>query len=233
MLRRFDLKQSWRSLDTGFWPDDLPAGCRTVVYGHNGSGKSTLSELLLSLAEGDCATGMAWEDENRQRTTVGAGGAGPSAPVAVFTRRWVEANLSAFLDGASASAIVTLGKEAIVAKEEEERLVGEISKLRDEAKEAVKQQKVAVDKVDKLVRHVQDRIVSDLKEFDYTHFTKNRYSVPKVQEDLRKYTGEYPGSNAHAEALKRLAEGAPSQVPEVASPPASISVLAGLTEIRS
>lgn len=232
MLRRFDLKQPWRSLDTGFWPDDLPAGCRTVVYGHNGSGKSTLSEVLLSLAEGDCATGIAWEDENKHRTNIGAGGAGPSAPIAVFTRKWVEANLSAFLDGASASAIVTLGKEAIDAKEEEDRLVGEISKLRDEAKEAAKQQKAADDKVDKLARHVQERIVSELKEFDYSHFTKNRYSVPKVQEDLRKYTGEYPDSSAHAEALKRLAEGAPSPVPEVVSPPAGVaSILAGLTEL--
>ncbi|WP_404814013.1 ATP-binding cassette domain-containing protein [Cellulomonas iranensis] len=52
MLRRLDLKAPWRSLGKGFWPDDIPSGRRTVVYGHNGSGKSTLGELLLSLAEG-------------------------------------------------------------------------------------------------------------------------------------------------------------------------------------
>lgn len=232
MLRRFDLKHSWRSLDTSFWPDDLPAGCRTVVYGHNGSGKSTLSELLLSLAEGDCSTAVSWEDENRKRTNIGAGGAGPSAPIAVFTRKWVEANLSAFLDGASASAIVTLGREAIDAREEEGRLVDEIGKLRDEAEEASKQQKAADDKIEKLARHVQDRIVSELKEFDYSHFTKNRYSVPKVREDLRKYSGEYPDSNAHAEALKRLGEGAPSPVPEVVPPPAGVaSIMAGVREL--
>ena len=232
MLRRFDLKQSWRSLDSGFWPDDLPAGCRTVVYGHNGSGKSTLSELLLSLADGDSATGITWEDESKNRTSVAEGGRGPSAPIAVFTRKWVEANLSAFLDGASASAIVTLGKEAINAKEEEGQLVEEISKLQEEAKEAARQQKVAEDKVGKIARRIQDRIVSELKEFDYSHFTKNRYSVPKVQDDLRRYTGQYPHSNDHAEALKRLAEGAPSPVPEIGATPArAASVLFGLQEV--
>ncbi|MDJ1115106.1 AAA family ATPase [Microbacterium dauci] len=232
MLRRLDLKDPWRSLDQGFWPDDLPSGGRTVVYGHNGSGKSTLSELLLSLAEGACASGIVWEDEQKRRTNISAGGASPSAAMAVFTRRWVETNLSAFLDGASASAIVTLGKEAIDAKDEENRLVEEIDKLRDEAKEAAKQRKVADDKVEKLARGVQDRIVSELKEFDYSHFTKNRYSVPKVQDDLRKYKGEFPDSNAHAEALKRLGEGAPSPVSDVVAPPAGIvALLAGLPEM--
>jgi wobble nucleotide-excising tRNase len=232
MLRRLDLKDPWRSLDQGFWPDDLPSGGRTVVYGHNGSGKSTLSELLLSLAEGACASGIVWEDEQKRRTNISAGGASPSAAMAVFTRRWVETNLSAFLDGAGASAIVTLGKEAIDAKDEEDRLVEEIDKLRDEAREAAKQRKVADEKVEKLARGVQDRIVAELKEFDYSHFTKNRYSVPKVQDDLRKYKGEFPDGNAHAEALKRLGEGAPSPVPDVVAPPAGIvALLADLPEM--
>lgn len=234
MLRRLDLKDPWRCLDKGFWPDDLPLGCKTVVYGHNGSGKSTLSELLLSLAEGAGATGVIWEEETKHRTSVSAGGAAPSQSMAVFTRRWVEANLSAFLDGQSASAIVTLGKEAIDAKEEETRLVGEIAKLRDDAREAAKQQKAAADKVDKLTREVQDRIVSELKVFDYAHFTKNRYSVPKVQGDLRSYEGEFPDTDAHAEALKRLGEGAPSAVPNVVTPPSGIAgSLAGLAELLS
>lgn len=229
MLRRLDLKDPWRSLDKNFWPEDCPAGCRTVVYGHNGSGKSTLAELLLSLAEDSCATGVGWEDESKHRSNVAAGGASPSPSMAVFTRKWVEANLSAFLDGASAAAIVTLGKEAISAKDEEARLIEEIGKLRDEAKEAAKQQKAAAEKVDRLARDLQDRIVSELKEFDYNYFTKNRFSVPKVEDDLRKYNVEYPDSNAHAEALKRLGEGAPSPVPAVVSPPASVaSSLAGM-----
>ncbi|MFT4293876.1 MAG: AAA family ATPase [Micropruina sp.] len=219
------MKDSWRSLARGFWPDDLPLGGRTVVYGHNGSGKSTLSELLLSLAEGGCATGVVWEDEQKHRNNIRVGGASPSASMAVFTRKWVEANLSAFLDGAGATAIVTLGKEAIDAKEEEHRLVEEIGELRDEAAEATKQQKAADDKVEKLARGLQDRIVSELKEFDYSHFTKNRYSVPKVQDDLRKYKGQFPDSNAHAEALKRLGEAAPSPVPEIVAPPTGIAGL--------
>lgn len=232
MLRRLDLKDPWRSLDSGFWPDDLPLGCKTVVYGHNGSGKSTLSELLLSLAEGAGATGVIWEDETKQRTSVSAGGAAPSPSMAVFTRKWVDANLLAFLDGKSASAIVTLGKEAIDAKEEEARLVGEIAKLCDEAGEAARQQKAATDKVEKLARDVQDRIVSELKAFDYAHFTKNRYSVPKVQDDLRNYKGEFPDSDAHAEALKRLGEGAPSSVPNIVAPPTGVAHrLTGLVEL--
>lgn len=231
MLRRLDVDDPWRSLDNGFWSDDLPLGCKTVVYGHNGSGKSTLSELLLSLAEGAGATGVIWEDEARRRTSVSAGGAAPSPSMAVFTGKWVEANLSAFLDGRSASAIVTLGKEAIDAKEEEARLVGEIAELRDEAKEAAKQEKAAADKVDKLARDVQDRIVSELKVFDYVHFTKNRYSVPKVQDDLRNYKGQFPDSDAHAEALKRLSEGAPTSLPNVIEPPSGIAgKLTGLSE---
>jgi len=234
VLRRIDLKDPWRSLDKGFWSGELPAGGRTVVYGHNGSGKSTLSELLLSLAEGACATDVVWEDEDKRRTTVGPDSPGPATSMAVFTRKWVEANLSAFLDGASASAIVTLGKEAIDAKDEEDRLVKEIEKLRDDAAEASKQHKATAAKVDKLAREVQENIVSELKVFDYSHFTKNRYSVPKVQEDLRAYKGEFPDSTAHAEALKRLGEGAPSPVRQIVAPPAGVAgSLTGLSELMA
>lgn len=223
MLRRLDVKGPWRSLDKGFWPEDLPLGCHTVVYGHNGSGKSTLSELLLSLAEGKCATTVVWEHDGNQRTTINTGGTSPSPSMAVFTRKWVDSNLSAFLDGRSASAIVTLGREAIDAKEEEERLKEEIERLREEAKEAEKYQKTADQKVDKLARDVQDRIVSELKAFDYNHFTKNRYSIPKVVDDLRKYRGEFPNSGNHTEALKRLSERAPAAVADITSPPTGVA----------
>ena len=229
MLRRLDLQDPWRSLDKRFWPDNLPAGKRTIFYGHNGSGKSTLAELLLSLAEGTCATRVIWEDENQRTNNTDA--VSPM-PMAVFTRKWVESNLADFLDGASASAIVTLGKEAIDAKEEEARLIEEIDGLLVAAKSAADQQRAATDKVEKLVRKVQERIVSELKEFDYNYFTKNRFSVAKVQDDLRKYKGEYPDSNSHAEALKRLGEGAPSTVPEVVPPSNSVvRELTGLAEL--
>lgn len=232
MLRRLDVKAGWRSLDKGFWPDDLPSGCHTIVYGHNGSGKSTLSELLLTLAEGACATDISWEDEDTHRACVRAGGASPSASMAVFTRKWVETNLTAFLDGSSASAIVTLGKEAIDAKEEEAVLVEEIGKLRTEATEAAKQQQSADGKLDRLVRDLQDRIISELKEFDYAYYTKSRFSAPKVRDMLRRHRGRVPDSSAHAEALKRLGEGAPSPVSEVISPPTSVAIsLTGLAEL--
>lgn len=232
MLRRLDVRAPWRSLDSSFWPENLPAGCKTVVYGHNGSGKSTLSELLLSLAEGSCATAAVWEDEKKQRTSVATGGASPSPDMAVFTRKWVEGNLSAFLDGASASAIVTLGREAIDAKEEEKRLVGEIETLRGQATDAEKQRVAAAGKVDALARSVQNQIVAQLRAFDYNHFTKNRFSVPKVQEDLCSYKGEFPNDEAHAEALKRLGEDAPAPVADVDPPPTVIAGnLAGLVDL--
>lgn len=152
--------------------------------------------------------------------------------MAVFTRKWVEANLSDFLDGESASAIVTLGREAIDAKEEEDRLEAEIASWHEEAIEAEKQRKAADRKVDKLAREVQDRIVSELKEFDYNYFTKNRYSISRVQGELRKYRGEAPDSNAHADALKRLGEGALNVVREVPAPPTGVSDrLADLAEV--
>ncbi|WP_131886309.1 AAA family ATPase [Dietzia cinnamea] len=232
MLRRLDIEAPWRSLDSGFWPEHLPAGCKTVIYGHNGSGKSTLSELLLSLADGSSATNVVWEDGHMKRTKVRAGGSSPSPAMAVFTRKWVEANLSAFLDGANAAAIVTLGREAIDAKEEEERLVSEIRTLHEQADEAEEQRSTAAAEVDALVRNVQEQIVSQLRTFDHAHFTKNRYSSPKVQEALRSFQDEFPNSDAHAEALKRLAEGAPAPVDALRPPPNDTAArLDGLAEL--
>lgn len=232
MLRRLSLKDPWRSFDKDFWPDNLPLGRKTVIYGHNGSGKSTFSELLLSLSEGAGATDVIWEDDSMGSTKVSAGDAAPSPSIAVFTRKWVETNLSAFLEGRDASAIVTLGKEAIDAKEEQDNLTAELAKLQDEAAEASKQQGVASNRVDELTRNVQDQIVSQLKAFDYAHFTKNRYSAPKVKDALRDYQGEYPDSDAHADALKRLGEEAPSTLPNIATPPSGFtSELNSLSEL--
>lgn len=234
MLRKINLQDPWRSLDTNFWPNDLPAGRRTVVYGHNGSGKSTLSELLLSLSEGSSLTNVIWEDEHKINTKIGVGESIGSPAVAVFTRKWVEKNLSDFLDGDSASAIVTLGKDAIDAKEEEKQLKNKFHQLRDEAEKAEKHGRETNQKIDKLAREVQDRVISELQEFDHAHFTRNRYSLPKIKDSLRAYKGSFPDSNRHAEALKHLAEGAPGQVPPIAEPPvSSIPSLSDLSELLS
>lgn len=234
MLRRLDVKAPWRSLNTGFWASDFPLGKRTIVYGHNGSGKSTVAELLLSLAESGSAAGVIWEDEKGHKTTVRAGGISPSPHMAVYTRRWVDENLSAFLDGASAAAIVTLGKEAIDAKGEEERLVGEVDRLQSEAREAQKSQEGAEKKLKALAKDVQERIISELQTFDYQHFTRGRYSIPMIEKDLRAYKGDFPDASSHTEALQRLGEGAPSAVAEMSAPPSAVaSDLGALPDLLS
>lgn len=234
MLRRLDVKAPWRALNTGFWASDCPLGKRTIVYGHNGSGKSTVSELLLSLAESSSAAGVIWEDEEGHKTTVHAGGTSPSPHMAVYTRRWVQENLSAFLDGASAAAIVTLGKEAIDAKDEEERLAGEVERLQSEAREAKKSKDTAEKKLKELAKAVQERIVSELQTFDHQHFTRSRYSIPTIEEKLRGYKGDFPDATSHTEALRRLGEGAPSPVAEVPTAPSAIaSDLAALDDLLS
>lgn len=76
------------------------------------------------------------------------------------------------------------------------------------------------------------QIVSQLRAFDYDHFTKSRYSVPRVQEDLRSNKGEFPGSDEHADALKRLGEDAPAPVADVTSPPTGVAAkLVGLPDL--
>jgi len=218
-------------LDRGFWPADVPAGRKTVVYGHNGSGKSTVAELLLGLAEGDCPTKVVWEDESSKTYRIDAGGGSLSVPPAVFTRKWIHTNLSAFLDGGSAPGIVTLGKEAIDAKAKEDQLTLDIKKLDSEAEEAATQRADAVTKVDKLVGEVQNRIVSELRQFDES-FTRNRYARPTVTKMLSGFTGAGPEDSAHAEALRGLGEGALPRVPEVVPAPTGLGGrLAGLPEL--
>lgn len=192
-----------------------------MIYGHNGSGKSTFAELVLGLAEGASPTTVVWEDDSRRRSSVDTASALRSARVAVFTRRWVEDNLSEFLDGQSASAIVTLGKDAINAKDEEKALVDEIRELRERAEQVANMQKIAADKVSRLARLVQDRIISELREFDYDFYSRSRFSITRVSDYLRNYNGKFPDVNAHAEALKRLGEREPSMVSEV--PPLPVS----------
>jgi wobble nucleotide-excising tRNase len=192
------------------------------VYGHNGSGKSTLSELLLSLAKGECATDVVWEDETGQRSRVGVGGVSPTPGVSVFTRKWVKENLSAFLDGEGAAAIVTLGARAIQAKDDEESLTAQLDQLSQESEDADQAQKETDQTIERLVRGVQDQIVGDLQKIDYEKFTKHRYSTPRVKDELREFTSAVPSSENRVDALQFLSQGAPSPVAEIRPAPDGI-----------
>lgn len=225
MLRRLEPTRSYRSLSNGCWPNTLPLGRRTVIYGHNGSGKSSFASLLLEIASDDASAEVHWEDEHRQNHTVKVGGGGPTSAMAVFTKEWVRRNLSQFLDGATASPIVTLGEEAIEAKEHEEELGQQLEDLRSKAKEADKKQKDYAAKAEKLAKEAQAAIADQLREFDYQRFTKNRYSLPVVEGKLRSYKGDFPDESKHAEALKRLGEGAAERVADVPDPPQGFALL--------
>lgn len=233
MLRRLEPNLSYRSLSKGFWPKDLPLGSRSVIYGHNGSGKSSFASLLLEMASDGSPTEVLWEDEAGQRRTVGVGQAGPSTSMAVFTKEWVRRNLSQFLDGATASPIVTLGEDAIEAKEQEEELTQQIEDLHIEEKEANKKRLDHAGKARKLATAAQTALVDQLREFDYQRFTKNRFSLPVVEGKLREYRGAFPDENEHAEALKRLGEGTPKRVTPVLELPKVPAALDNLGALLS
>jgi hypothetical protein len=57
MLRRLEPIGNYRSLTKGFWPNGLPLGRRSVIYGHNGSGKSSFASLLLERSCGRTSLG--------------------------------------------------------------------------------------------------------------------------------------------------------------------------------
>ncbi len=234
MLRHLAPVNTWRSLDKAFWAADLPFGRKTVIYGHNGSGKSTLSELLLSVAEGSCATDITWEDEEGQKTRIRRGEGTRSLAMAVFTRKWVETNLSDFLDGedAGASAIVTLGQTAIAAKTEEERLVQQISDLVGKIAAAKSSHEGVQTQIKKLAQDVQDAIVKELAPFDYNYYSKHRFTLPKIHDLLRQHNGGFPHNTRYVQALRELREGAPGALLDLAKLPAGIAdALSGLSQI--
>lgn len=216
------MKEQWRLFEKGMWPEDRPLGHATVVYGHNGSGKSTLAELLLSLGAGKAATGVVWETSDQVKVAVPAGGSSPSPAMAVFTRAWVQANLSEFLAGENAEAIVTLGQEAIDSKETQKSLEEEIAGLRDSAVEAEDLRTKLEKRAAKLVRDAQDRIVSELQRFDYSHYSRNRYSVVRVGEMLRAPRTDFPDDGAHADALVQLGEEPPVAISPVLVAPLAL-----------
>jgi len=232
MLRRLEPTDSYRSLRRGFWPIDLPLGRRSVIYGHNGSGKSSFATLLFEIASEETSTEVHWEDEDAHTHTVHVGQGGPSPAVAVFTKEWVRRNLAQFLEGATASPIVTLGQEAIEAKEQEVELAQQIDDLRARAAEAEKRRRDNAAKAKKLATTAQDAVADQLREFAYERFTKNKYSLPVIEGKLRNYRGEFPNENEHADALKRLGEGKAERVSVISDPPSQhIASLDGLNSL--
>lgn len=219
MLRRLEPATSYRSLSKGCWSSALPLGRRSVIYGHNGSGKSSFASLLLEVATDSTSTEVMWEDEAGTTHAVRVGEGGPSPAMAVFTKEWVQRNLTQFLDGNTASPIVTLGEEAIEAKEQERELADRIEALGHEAKEAGKKHQEATAKAKKLAGAAQDAIADQLKDFDYSRFNKNKYSMPVVEGKLRNYKGNFPDESASVEALKRLSEGIQQRVPALTAAP--------------
>lgn len=152
--------------------------------------------------------------------------------MAVFTRSWVSANLSEFLDGKGASAIVTLGSDAIDAVEEETRLDEEIKERTKEVGDSKAHEAQLARKAENLAREVQDSISSELQSFDYKRFSKNRWSVPTVKAKLTEYEGGYPDQAEHADALKRLGEGALAPLPAVLKPPVAMdAITSSLAEV--
>jgi wobble nucleotide-excising tRNase len=203
-----------------------------VIYGHNGSGKSSFASLLFEIATDETSIEVQWEDEGARTHTVRVGRGGPSPAVAVFTKEWVRRNLLQFLEGATASPIVTLGEEAIEAKEQESELEQQIEGLRAKAAEADKKRRDSAAKAKKLATAAQDAIADQLREFSYERFTKNKYSLPVVQGKLRNYRGDFPDESKHAEALKRLGEGQAERVSVVSDPPRfNITSLDGLSAL--
>ncbi|XBB65389.1 AAA family ATPase [Nocardioides sp. WV_118_6] len=219
MLRRIDVKKSWRSLTPGFWPTSRALGSHTVIYGHNGSGKSTLAELLLQVSEGRAEVEVLWEAEDQKRVSVPPGGACPVPDLAVFTRRWVEANLSGLLEGQSAPAILTLGKAAIEAKGEEEALEASIAAAEGDLAVAQAAKKEAEAASERVARGVQDRVASQLEDVDHRRFSRRGFMINKARERLATFSGAVPSEREATDALKRLADAPPAALRDTLSPP--------------
>lgn len=105
---------------------------------------------------------------------------------------------------------MTLGEEAIEAKEREKELSRQIEDHRAKAQEADKKRQDHTSRARKLATAAQNAVADQLREFDYQRFSKNRYSMPVVEGSFATTTGSSPDESQHAEALKRLGKALPT-----------------------
>lgn len=219
MLRRLIVQSPWRSLHPSTWPDDAPLGRHSVIYGHNGSGKSTLAELLLSLSRQDVGRTVRWEDERRKASTLSAETPTPPTNLAVFTGQWIQENLRDFLEGDNAPAIVTLGQEAIEAKELESNIQNEISSLQEKLNQTRERNKRATEDRTKLLRDAQNEIDSKLRDSDYNLFSKNKFNITRIGERIRNFTQEVPDTELYSHSLRHLLDPIPATLQMPPPPP--------------
>lgn len=187
-------------------------GRRSVIYGHNGSGKSTLCDLVLTMSQTGAPVAMHWEDAEGVDHAMSVTDLPPVPSIAVFSKRWVEENLDAFLDGDTASAIVTLGREAISNRERIEELEAELVDHQRAARQAGDRAEEASRRAQRVARDVQTNIASELGEVDRTRFTRQRYNITIVKADLVDFAKKFPDVAERSAALQRLGEPVPTRV---------------------
>src|SRR5690625_4416809 len=190
MLGRLELNKKFRSLEPRSFPGDVVFGKRTVIYGHNGSGKSSLAEMLHQLGSSRLPGHLTWIDKNGGKHGPSPDSPFPDAHVTTYCKSWIEENVSQFLDGDKAAAIVTLGKQAKDAKELEEQLSSELDSLKLSEGQVSADHSKAAESLKRLVQSVQDSIVDVLGTVDPKYYTKNRYNIKVVQDLLVKSLGK-------------------------------------------
>ncbi len=208
MLSKIGLHAPFRSLVPETFTQEAVFGKKTVVYGHNGSGKSSLAELLYQLSEGRCSNAVSWVDVSGSRVEIARNTSPQQATLSVFTKSWVHANLSSFLDGDSAASIVTLGSTAVDAKERQADLEDSLNTLKVDEPSARKRFSAAQKATKALVSSVQDSIEGTLRQVDHREYTKHRYNDPKVRQLLAVKDQTYADAATHTQNLEEVERGA-------------------------
>lgn len=217
MLRSLSLRAPFRSLDESSL-EGVTFGKRTIVYGHNGSGKSTFAQLLHSIANGAPEVEVDWEPSTGASQRLGTSASPDGVHVSVFGKTWVKANLDSFLDGSSASAIVTLGAPAVTAKDDERDALARASSIAANIETHRGASAAAKAGIQAVVEGLQSAIESTLKPHDYQHFTRNRYNVPKVKALLAEVPEDFSKNPVHQQNLAALGQPAPEPLRHFPAP---------------